>query len=77
MIYLAGITVSNCLSKKSRLFKRLRIPFKNERELERFRFKMELKKNRGKELIDNKPSIRVSIISTENPNFKYRKGLVE
>jgi hypothetical protein len=77
MIYLAGITVSNCLSRKSYLFKRLRIPFKNEKELERFRFNMELKKNRGKELIDNKPPIRVSIISTENPNFKYRKGFVE
>ena len=47
MIYLVGITIANWNNKKIRKFKQLRIPFKSEKELEKYRANLENQMNEG------------------------------
>ena len=46
-LYLIGFTIVNGSKTKPKLFKQLRIPFKSEKEIEKFRVKMERRINPG------------------------------
>lgn len=82
MIYLTGITISNWKSKKTRKFKKLHIPFNSEKELEKLRLTLELRKNKrhypNMNIIEREryPKIRVSFMiiqSHEGFDIDFKK----
>ena len=65
MIYLYGLTITNGNKSKSRKFRVLKIPFKNNTELEKFRIKREYHHNPG--LVRGEvPKTRVYALSTSS-----------